>query len=139
MTTPTVPWDKVIDRLKVGGWVQHHFRQGNKVCLWEAVGLSVSTNAELQCAADKLAKVLEEQWPERASHDEACLRGCHSRNAIIRFNDHKDTKFDDVVLALEKVRADTHELGCRHRPAAQGLGQGHAALERPGLPGWCHC
>lgn len=100
MTTPTVPWDKVIDRLKVG-WVKDDFTKGERVCLWQAVTLVTHTkrnSARNVAFLEPLVKVIKEQWPDRVA-------GSESVDIVMEFNDDESTTFADVIAACEKARA----------------------------------
>jgi hypothetical protein len=104
--------EQIYDVLNTSGWCQGFTRKSTgEHCIMGAVG--VLENSLLQLLAGtspspvyeefvaSCASVIHEQYPDRIGNSSVIP----AVSAIVLFNDHPDTTFDDVRVVLEKVAA----------------------------------
>lgn len=112
--------DKMIERLQDKGWVQgiiweetfvpdgpltEGFLSGlrsikGKACLQGTVELCSEFTlsiCELSAVADRLVAAITELFPERKE-------GQGHWDTVVKFNDHEDTTFEDVLLVVKTAR-----------------------------------
>jgi hypothetical protein len=109
-----VDFDAVIAELR-NGWHKGgmYGEDGRSVCLLGAIDRVIarergSLSSSLDCfvvAGDTVLPVIREQFPDRLKPDRKA-----PKVGVARFNDHRKTTLDDVILVCEKARAAQAEL-----------------------------
>lgn len=102
--------DKVLKAFEKHGWTQGRISDDEgRVCMQ---GACIKGQVAYRSLASVIVEVIKEQFPDRYDTRLAGIEQ-HSLNAlpgtvIVNFNDHPETKFEDVQLVLEKtsVRLD---------------------------------
>jgi hypothetical protein len=109
-----IDFDAVIAELRSKGWHKGGmYGEDGSACLIGAIdrvlarqmGRHSSALACFQAASETVLPVIREQFPDRLEP----YRNSPT-NGAARFNDHRETTLDDVILVCEKARAAQGEI-----------------------------
>jgi hypothetical protein len=105
-------YDRTIQYLQKYGWTQNSIGTENEpACIRGAMNM-VTMGTTFGCDLDakeesqrclSLKEIIEEHFPSQAEG----IFGTSPAGVVTSFNDNKETTFEDVILVLEKARANS--------------------------------